>query len=580
MGGIVSAGPTISDRPLWETLQLEEIPRVARLEPMRPRRWPMVLLGILAGLAVAVFYWLPRYTQQSLPFDFAALTRAAKGLAPGMTSATPSTADSSDASGANSDEAKYQAAREKFDGRLAALEKRGAGVWGGPEFSMAKTRAAESVGAHDAGNTRIAQDRLEDASKLLDAVESKASRALAEQIAAGQKALAAGQQEIANQAFELARRIDPNDRRIAEGQRHTRNLNGVLPLIADGQNAENAHNYSRAVQDYSQVLALDPGNERARAGLGRANAALGDDNYAKAVGSGFAALGAGRLEDARSAFEKARSLRPNGVEAADGLRRVGAALSAKGFASLRQRAAGLEAQERWDEAVQLYDSALQADPSLAFAQEGKDRAAARAELGAAMQAIIDRPERLSSQSVREQARMLLAKANEQTASGPVLRSQITRLELLLPDYEKSAQADSAGRPDSVRSDAARSESVRSESVASSPSRPDITRAEPVVRGETTTRAESTARAGVNTKVGASADMNRPVRLSLVSDNATAVAIPSIGQFGTFAKREIELKPGRYTVIGTRDGYRDVRRDITVAPGQENQTISVSCSDPI
>ena len=75
-------------------------------------------------------------------------------------------------------------------------------------------------------------------------------------------------------------------------------------------------------------------------------------------------------------------------------------------------------------------------------------------------------------------------------------------------------------------------------------------------------------------------MEKPVRLSLVSDNATDVAIPSIGQFGTFAKRDIELKPGRYTVIGTRDGFREVQREITIAPGQESQTIRVSCSDPI
>jgi hypothetical protein len=79
---------------------------------------------------------------------------------------------------------------------------------------------------------------------------------------------------------------------------------------------------------------------------------------------------------------------------------------------------------------------------------------------------------------------------------------------------------------------------------------------------------------------ARADVDKPVHLSLLSDNATAVAIPSIGQFGTFAKRDIELKPGRYTVIGTRDGYRDVYRDITVVAGQESQTIHVSCSDPI
>jgi serine/threonine protein kinase len=544
-GAIGGVGPSMTthDRPLWESLQLDTIPRVSRLEPIKRRHWPIVLLGILAGVAVAVFYWLPRYTGQSLPIDFAALTRATKSLSARVASeATPDAPASSPPAGAdnsNPTEAKLQATRENFDRRLGALEARGAGIWGGPEFAMAKMRAAESVGAHDAGNVKMAQERLADASRLLDEVESRASQALAAQIAAGQKALAAGQQEIANQAFDLARRIDPNDRRIADGQRRTRNLTGVLPLLADGQNAENARNYLRASQDYSQVLSLDPGNEKARMGLARANAASSEDNYAKAVGSGFAALGAGRLDDARDAFTKARTLRPNGSEAAEGLRRVSAALTAKGFGSLRQKAAGLEAQERWDEAVEAYNSALQADPSLAFAQEGKNRAAARAQLNASMQAIIDRPERLVSQSVREQARALLETANEQTTSGPVLRSQIARLELLLPDYEKAARSESAIRP-----------------VAA-------------WRSDTVSPASATR-----------SDMDKPVRLSLVSDNATDVAIPSIGQFGTFAKRDIELKPGRYTVIGTRDGYRDVRRDITIAPGQETQTIRVSCSDPI
>jgi tetratricopeptide (TPR) repeat protein len=518
-------GPNIpSERTPWESLRLETVPRVSRLEPIPRRRWPVVLLALLAGVAVAVFYWLPRYAPQGLPFDLAILSRVTQSRVPSLQSASPAdVATPAAASGADgSTEAKFQASRDNFDRRLAALEARGAGVWGGADFAMAKTRAAESVGAHDAGNIRIAQERLSDATLLLDQVESKAPQALADELAVGQKALSAGQEELASQAFDLARRIDPTDRRIAEGQRHTRNLNGVLPLLADGENAEVAHNYSRAAQDYSRALTLDPGNESARAGLARANAAFGEDNYAKAVGSGFAALGAGRLDDAREAFERARTLRPNGAEASEGLRRVSAALSAKGFASLRQRAAGLEAQERWDDAVQVYDSALQSDPSLAFAQEGKDRAAARAELGASMQALIDRPERLASQSVRNQARALLDTANQQSPSGPVLRSQIARLGLLLPDYDGSTRSTSAG--------------------------PDL--------------------------------LDKPVRLSLVSDNATAIAIPSIGEFGTFAKRDIQLKPGRYTVIGTRDGYREVRRDVTIAPGQEGQTISVTCSDRI
>lgn len=75
------------------------------------------------------------------------------------------------------------------------------------------------------------------------------------------------------------------------------------------------------------------------------------------------------------------------------------------------------------------------------------------------------------------------------------------------------------------------------------------------------------------------EFERPVRLSLVSDGFTQVTITNVGAFGSFTHRDVELKPGRYTVIGSREGYRDVRRDISVSPGQ-TQTISVSCYEPI
>ncbi len=400
-----------------------------------------------------------------------------------------------------------RAARARLDARLSSLETRGAGVWGGREFADANRLSAESIGARDAGDTTLAQTRLDAAAQLLDRVERRAPQALAAQLDAGEKALAAGQSGVAAQAFDLARRISPDDARVVSGERRVHSLGGVLPLLADGENAERARNFARATQDYSQAAALDPTNVRAKDGLARANAAFGNDNYAKAVGAGFAALGAGRLDEAHDSFEKARNFKPNGAEAAEGLRRVGAALTARGFATTRQRASGLEAQERWSDAVQEYDNALKTDPSLLFAQQGKARAGARADLSNRLQMLIDSPERLAAPAVREEARTLLETARSQSSSGPVLRSQIARLEILLPDFDK------------------------------------------------------------------------PVRLSLVSDNATQVAIPSIGSFGTFARREIDLKPGKYTVIGTRNGFRDVRRDITVAPGQTT-TVSVTCSDPI
>ena len=75
------------------------------------------------------------------------------------------------------------------------------------------------------------------------------------------------------------------------------------------------------------------------------------------------------------------------------------------------------------------------------------------------------------------------------------------------------------------------------------------------------------------------EFEKPVHLSLVSDGLTQVTVMGVGTFGGFTRRDVELKPGRYTLLGSREGYRDVRRDISVSPGQ-TQTISVSCYEPL
>ena len=490
--------PGVSDpHALWEELRQTVIPELPRLEPMRsPTPRALLALAGLVAAALAAFFWLPRYARLPSAPAPAPLNGAADNLAPPGSTAAPAAA------------ARFATDRTGFDRRLAVLETRGAGVWGGADFAAAKTRAAESVGAYDAGSLALAQQRLAQASRLLEAVERAAPAALTAQLAAGERALSAGQQELAAQAFDLAARIDPRDPRAALGQSRARRLSGVLPLLADAENAQAAREYSRAAQDYTQVLTLDPKNAQARLGLARSSAAMGDDSYAKAAGEGFAALGAGRLEEARAAFTRARSLRPNGVEALEGLRQINAVTGGRGFAASRARGEGLEAQERWDEALQLYTSALRQDRSLVFAQEGKARAAMQIQLGDSLQALIDRPDRLASPQVRNEAVALLQSAQEQPSPGPALRVQMARLSALLPEFDK------------------------------------------------------------------------PVPLSLVSDSLTRVAIPSIGAFGSFARRDIELKPGHYTVIGTREGYRDVRRDITVSPGQQIQTVNVSCSEPI
>ncbi|MGD9087607.1 MAG: protein kinase, partial [Desulfobacterales bacterium] len=68
----------------------------------------------------------------------------------------------------------------------------------------------------------------------------------------------------------------------------------------------------------------------------------------------------------------------------------------------------------------------------------------------------------------------------------------------------------------------------------------------------------------------------PVKVILESDTFTDIAIYKVGKLGRFASRELNLRPGSYTVVGTRDGYQDVRKQIIVKPEQGPMRVTVRC----
>jgi len=73
---------------------------------------------------------------------------------------------------------------------------------------------------------------------------------------------------------------------------------------------------------------------------------------------------------------------------------------------------------------------------------------------------------------------------------------------------------------------------------------------------------------------------KPIRIRLESDLLTDVTLYRVGALGAFSSKEVDLRPGTYTAIGSRDGYRDVRRTFTIVPGREPASVSVVCKEPI
>jgi len=72
----------------------------------------------------------------------------------------------------------------------------------------------------------------------------------------------------------------------------------------------------------------------------------------------------------------------------------------------------------------------------------------------------------------------------------------------------------------------------------------------------------------------------PVSVVLSSDGETSVVIYRVARLGTFERHQLDLRPGDYTVVGSRAGYRDVRRVIRVRPGEPLSPVSVRCEEAI
>ena len=72
----------------------------------------------------------------------------------------------------------------------------------------------------------------------------------------------------------------------------------------------------------------------------------------------------------------------------------------------------------------------------------------------------------------------------------------------------------------------------------------------------------------------------PAPVQLQSDGLTEVTIYHVGRLGSFDSRILQLRPGAYTAVGTRDGFRDVRREFVVAPEGLRDPLVLICTEPI
>lgn len=72
----------------------------------------------------------------------------------------------------------------------------------------------------------------------------------------------------------------------------------------------------------------------------------------------------------------------------------------------------------------------------------------------------------------------------------------------------------------------------------------------------------------------------PIKVTIQSDNLTEISIYKVGSFGKLTEKKLTLRPGHYTIVGSREGYRDVRKKVVITAADQLIILNVKCKETI
>jgi tetratricopeptide (TPR) repeat protein len=315
--------------------------------------------------------------------------------------------------------------------KMETLESRAVQRWGGLRFKQAQGVYAEGDEAYLARDYAKATARYREAIAIADPLLEQVDRVFAEAYADGLAALDAADTIEALRSLELAAAISPGHAGARSALARARSLDTVLALTDQGLAYENDLELDAARQSFADAVNLDPEWRPAQDGLARVLETIRQREFDQRMTEGLTALSERDYPAARAAFRMAEQLKPGSPEPADGLLQVDQGIRLDRIATLEQKAATEQRNEEWETAIETYESILEIDPNLLFAQDGLRLSRDRAALHARLDEYIENPDDLSEATTMGRATRLVVDITRMPEVGPRLAEQRDQLSRLL-----------------------------------------------------------------------------------------------------------------------------------------------------
>ena len=354
----------------------------------------------------------------------------------------------------------------------------------------------------------VADTDYGDSLEIAKSLKEQSPQVLEESLEAGRTALDRMDGDGAKEAFARALWVDTENAEALSGLQRAEVQDELARGMLEVQKLQVAGDLDQALAASKDIALIDPLSEPVREIQKQLEQSILERDYTAAMSSGYRYLDSKELATARSAFERARKLRPDSSEVSAALQSVSSAEIAQRVDALAGRARQAEIDEDWQQAVQAYDQILEIESGSIQGLIGKANTGARLELDQKLMAYRNDVDSLLDPAVREKARVTLGEAKVLPSSGARLQEQIAYLD-----------------------------------------------------------------AELNKLVG-------EVKVRLLSDGVTDVRILRQSRLGVFQQEELILVPGKYIVVGSRSGYRDVRLEFIVRSGEPIEPVKITCTEVI
>ena len=336
-----------------------------------------------------------------------------------------------------------------------------------------------------------------------------------------------------------------------------RSVDLIASALTAGLEALEAGNSAVAQEQFELVLRIEADNAPARSGLLRAQRL---PEVLALMDSGDAHERAGDLEEAAVAYREALAVDGLWAPARSALAAVESRLRNSAFDALMSRGLSALAAESYGDAYEIFAEALALRPDSEEALNGQTQA--------------EQGQKLDQIALAE-ARALAFEARELWAMAMRLYTEALETDATLAFAQQGlARAQ-------VRADL-------DTKLIHLIDNPNLLLGDRVLNDAQALLEEARGVAEPGPRLeGQVNDLDRfvrvastPIAVEIHSDEQTEVTVYRVGALGKFAVRQLELRPGSYTVVGSRDGYVDVRVTLNVIPGRAPAPIRVECVDTI